>query len=221
MQEEMTLTDVHAARALRDTPYLNLFLNPTSPSEAGRKLNMPANLVHHHARRLSELGLLVEVGRQGGRVLYQLAARTIKYDRSLLESGESEGHTLHRVSRAFLSAFERSDRLAQRKDPDYAVYTFRTEGPHPVPPQAVYAPEAHPAHLQVRTLHLTPDRYQELVGEFYARLGSLASDDAQCASPCSFVFLAFDGSATDEASSVKSDSHSVSSFVPLQPAQAE
>lgn len=213
--DELTVTSVQAARALRDTPYLNLFLDPVSPSDVGRTLGVPANLVHHHARRLQALGLLVETGRQGGRVLYQLAAPTIRYDRRLLDSGEAEGQTLHQVSQAFLRAFDRSDHLARGQDPEYAVFTFHSGVPHPGPPRGSQAAEAHPAHLQVRTLRLTAQQYQDLVRTLSRLLAEQAGDDPDRGTPCTFEFLAFDGSVSEAPDAVESDVQLISSFVPL------
>lgn len=220
MDNELVLTETDQARAVQDTGFLGQFLDPVSPSEVARKLGMPANLAHHHAQRHAALGLLREVKREGGRVYYQLVARTIKHARALLPAGDPDEYTaatLAQLHERFLIAYERSDRLADSEDPDWSVHHFG-RGPlyeepvgTPTPPGAP-APsfEAHPAHFQVRTIQLGPQGYRRLVRRLADLLSEARPDEDEGAAPCTLALVALDG----DLQPGTRDSNHVSSFVP-------
>lgn len=72
---------------------------------------MAANLAHHHARKLADLGLLFEQGREGGKVLYQLAALEFRAPSELLPPEDEAGNgsfNIKALSIGFLQAYERS-----------------------------------------------------------------------------------------------------------------
>ena len=85
----------------------------------------------------------------------------------------------------------------------------------PAPPRGGQAAEAHPAHLQVRTLRLTAQQYQDLVRTLARLLAEQAGDDPDRGTPCTFAFLAFDGGVAEAPDAVESDVQLISSFVPL------
>jgi hypothetical protein len=120
--QELILTNPEAAQALRDNDLLPEFLEPTSPSAVAKKTGLAANVVHHHARRFLELGLLFEASRKAGRVFYQLTARCFKYDHNLL--GETPEDTeLTELKTAFVRAYQRSSSLVGREI-DYSSHLF-------------------------------------------------------------------------------------------------
>jgi DNA-binding transcriptional ArsR family regulator len=217
-KEELVITNPEAARALRDTPMLAQFLEPKSPSEVAKKIGQPANLVHHHAKRGLELGLLLEDRREGGRVYYQLAARAFKYDRFLLTPDESEGSQMRDLMDAFLNAYTRSDHIAGNQDPDYATHGFahpsdplEKKRPRNYDPGEPETPEVHPAHYSARTFKLGAARYRALVQEIAHLIIEAEKDDASDAGYCTFAFLAFDGITRE----LHEDSQTINSFVPV------
>lgn len=219
MDNELTLTEAEQARAVQDSGFLGQFLKPVSPSDVAKKLEMPANLAHHHAQRHAALGLLREVKREHGKVYYQLAAQTFKHAHSLLPAGDPDEYTaatLAQVQERFLAAYERSDRLTDNQDPNWRVHQFsessldKKQEPTPVVDVDTPALEAHPAHFQVRALPLTPTGYQQLVRRIYELLRDVSVDMEAGAAPCTFVFMAMDG----DVQAGTRDSNSVSSFVP-------
>lgn len=213
-REEMIVTREDQAIGLQDVGFLGQFLEPRSPSDVAKKLGMPANLAHHHAKRHAELGLLLETGRDAGKVYYQLAARTFKHARSLIPAGapnERVTATLARLEEQFLEAYQRSDRTAGHDDPDWTVYGFSGEKrARPEEEPAGPPIEARPAHFQVRTFRLSPESYQRLVQQM-ARILEQAEADSDD-SPCTLAFLALDGAMQ----AGQQDSHMISSFVPLE-----
>lgn len=213
--DEMVVTRRDQARALRDTGFLGRFLEPASPSDVARSLCMPANLAHHHVKRLAALGLLVWVKRERGKVYYQLAAKTFKHHRSLLFVGDQDEQTavtLETLRERFLAEYAVCDRIEGGHNPNWHVFSFvretLSEPPRIDPPTAT--PPSRPAHLQVRALNLSPRRYRELVEQIAALISTaVADEDSQS---CTLAFLAMDGPLMTGST----DSHYLSTFVPLQ-----
>ncbi len=205
-QDELIITREDQAKALQEVGFLGCFLEPASPSEVAKELDMPANLAHHHAKRHAALGLLNEVSREGGKVYYQLAARTFKHDRKLLpDDPDHMSANLTRLQQRFLSAYERSDRLAGEQDPDWTIYGFSGEPP---PRVRNYVPsEPHPAHFEAHTFRLSAEAYHALVRQI-AHLLETAEPSGE--KPCTLAFLAFDGVLQDGTQ----DHHTILSFAP-------
>jgi DNA-binding transcriptional ArsR family regulator len=215
-KESLIITNPEAARALRDTPMLAQFLEPKSPSEVAKKTGQPANLVHHHAKRGLELGLLLEDRREGGRVYYQLAARAFKYDRFLLTPDESEGSQMRVLTEAFLRAYTRSDHIEENEDPDYSTHVFASPSdpaekkrPRNYDPGEPETTEVHPAHYSTRTFKLGAVRYRALVREIAHLIIEAQEDDTPDAGFCTFALLAFDGETQEN----QGGSQAINSFV--------
>jgi len=214
-QNELVVTRPEQARALQDTTFLGRFLHPASPSDVARALRMPANLAHHHAKRHADLGLLLQTGRKGGKVYYQLAAKTFKHPRALLpvdEAGEPTAAALRLLVERFQAAYEACDLLVSGQSPDWHYYAFDKANPPKVETADALddAYSARPAHFQARTLALTPERYRELVGQISALIDAAATDDDPRAQPCTVALLAMDGPLQEGAT----DSQYLSSFIP-------
>ncbi|WP_425146740.1 ArsR/SmtB family transcription factor [Deinococcus sp.] len=169
MQQERTLTDQAAARALaQQHRFLGHFLEPHSPSEVAARLGMAANLAHHHARRLEGLGLLRSERRAGGRVYYQLSAASFRVPMDVLPPGdpdENAVHTLDGLRSEFLKANARSWSYAgptHSGTGQGALYGFGNapEQAHPLVNEG--SEEPCPAHLDSLTLRLTKERYRAL-----------------------------------------------------------
>lgn len=192
------MTDAAVARALRQGHgFLGHFLAPRSPSEVAPALGMAPNLVHHHARKLADLGLLFEARREGGKVYYQLAAREFRVPWEVVNPLDGEGGEaveLHRLMVAFGRAYERSFRRVGQGEE--AVFGFgdgnRAARPLPVPD----APPAEPCptHLDALTLRLSPERYARLVRAVTALLDEAAAEGVREGGyPCTVALLAFQG----------------------------
>lgn len=200
--QEITLTNPEAARALRDNELLGEFLEPTSPSDLAKKKGLAANVVHHHAKRFLELGLLFEERRETRRVFYQLTARRFKYDRNLL--GETpEISELQELSGAFTNAYGRSSHL-EGHEPDYSIHWFgdRSEFPNQYQAMLIRFPEdavpqenleAHPAHYSARTFCLSAKKYLELVKAINGLMMECQDEPSSSDGLCTIALLAFDG----------------------------
>lgn len=217
---ELVLTDPEAARALMNVAFLGQFRDPASPSDVARKLEMPANLAHHHAQKSLRLGLLFEVGREKGRVLYQLTALSFKFKRDISEAAHFEEAVFDRSARqmmeAFLEAKERSyDRL--RGDSErWSVCTFSSEGNPPTgAPITEESDEPRPALFVQRTVKLTPERYRALLSRINKLIQEAVSErnDSRSAT-CTIAALGFEGAAHE---GLTDDSLSFSSFFNPKP----
>lgn len=214
MDKERILTTEAQAKAVQKVGFLGQFFEPTSPSDAAKRLEQPANLVHHHAQRHLGLGLLEEVGREDGKVLYRLSAQHFKVPRGLLPPGNPENKVareLALIERHFLKAYERSDYLCNDDDPDYDHYGFSREVELGWQPEDYdESPESRPAHYQARTVELTPQRYRELVQKISHLLIHAEKEQNKAAGLCTFVFLGMDGELQPGAG----NSQGISSFIP-------
>ena len=216
-EKERILTTVEQAKAVQEVGFLRQFFVPTSPSDAAKKLEMPANLAHHHAQRHLSLGLLEEVKREGGKVLYQLTAKLFKVPRKLLPPEDPDNRTvklLKLVRERFLAAYERSSRLEKQDDPDFELHRFiAKDDPDPELPETSGRPlEPRPAHFQTRTFSLSPAGYQRLVRQINDLVVAAENEHGQPGSGlCTLVFLGMDG----DLQTGTSDSRFISSFVPL------
>jgi hypothetical protein len=215
MQKDILLvTDVEAAQALRGVHFLRMFLEPASPSDVAKSAKVPANLVHHHANRCLELGLLFEVKRENRKVFYQLTARDFKIPRRLLEPEDKVGLTIRNLSSAFVKAYEKSDRLTgDDYDFDWCGFS-NTEPPQEGKPKPdVGSGEARPAHFQALTVQLSPASYQELVRKM-AQLLIETQPEPKDAIPCTFGLMAFEGMTEDELGRYETNVFTINSFVP-------
>lgn len=191
MQKELRITDIESIKALHNTPFLGHFFKPQSPSDVARALDMPANLMHHHVQRLTELGLLQQVDRKNGKVYYQLAASTFLYPLDLWLPEEMQTEHLENLSMRFRKAYARSERWASGLGQEDGTYSFSRE--HVMPPSTLGpTPEARPAHMQVRTVRLSAARYRQVVEQLYKSILDLPEDTQDDAKSCTLALLAFE-----------------------------
>ena len=218
--ESLRVTDESAARALRqDTHLLGLFLSAASPSDVAARAGMPANLAHHHARRLAGLGLLFEQRREAGRVYYQLRARTFRVPSDLLPPQDPDGNgrgDLRDLTGRFLAAYERC--WAHMRDGEEDVFGFGN-GEHPAEPleeitEPLCAP--FPAHLDRLTLRLTPERYARLARDLSDVLTRASVEGhSETGDPCTLALLAFSDPA--QPAGTLSLSRNLNTFLGLNP----
>jgi hypothetical protein len=211
-QDELILTNPEAARALRDSAIFPQFLEPKSPSEVAKKTGMAANLVHYHANRLLELGLLFETGREDGRVLYQTVARTIKHADGLLGT-QMQSNMMNLLSTAFLKAYEHSSHLAGDDSTEFHLYSIakasdslERQQPKFVDGESV---EPRPAHFQSRTLKLSGEQYQTFISKIAKLMLELEAETDKNAEQCTFAFIGFNGVMQEGFA----DSQTIDSFV--------
>lgn len=197
-QEEVRVTDAAVARALRQHHgFLGHFLAPRSPSEVAPALGMAPNLVHHHARKLADLGLLFEARREGGRVHYQLAAREFRVPSDLLPPGDEEGNgtaDLRELSQGFLRAYERSWSRMHAGEEDIFGFGDAGRPARPAPLPSGPSAEPCPTHLDALTLRLSPERYARLARAITDLLDEAAAEGIREGGyPCTVALLAFQG----------------------------
>lgn len=220
--ETQRIGDAPTARALRqNVAFLGLFTEPHSPSEIAAAAGMAANLAHHHARKLADLGLLQQVRRRGGRMFYQLAAREFRVPWEVLPPTDPEGGellTLRRITDNFHQAYERSY-MVLGNDGEEAVFGFNTtSGEAEALPQPTCRPlESHPSHLEALTLRLTPERYRKLVRDLSLLVKAAAADGLKDQGQvCTVAVLASRGALDGEEAFVGRTSHTISSFLGAQ-----
>jgi hypothetical protein len=213
-KESIHLTNPEAAQALRDSAVLQFFLEPVSPSDVAKKSGLAANLVHHHAKKALELGLLLESKRENGKVFYQLAAKQFTYARDLLPFEQKEPEDLRLISNAFLEAYQKSDALLRGEDAYVLTHGFVTaEDPQPaIKSKYTVSLEKHPAYFVARTFHLGQARYQQLVNDISRLIEEAKNETSKEASSCSLVFMGFDGQWHENQS--QGDTINVNGFVP-------
>jgi DNA-binding Lrp family transcriptional regulator len=66
-------------------PILQIFTEPSNPSQVAKSLNMPANTMHYRVKKLHEAGLLKMVSQKGRRRSYQSVATNFRVRKSLLQ----------------------------------------------------------------------------------------------------------------------------------------
>jgi hypothetical protein len=213
-KESIHLTNPEAAQALRSSAVLQFFLEPISPSDVAKRSGLAANLVHHHAKKALELGLLLESKRENGKVFYQLSAKQFTYARDLLPFEQKEPEDMRLISNAFLEAYQKSDVLLRGEDAYVHTRGFVTaEDPQPpTKSERKEILEKHPAHFLARTFHLGQARYQQLVNDISKLIEEAQNENTKDASSCSLVFIGFDGQWRENQS--QSDIININGFVP-------
>jgi|GEM_PF-1137233 len=215
-QDLMTVTTVEAARGLQNAGFLSYFLEPASPSDVAKKMDMAANLAHHHAKAALEAGLLLEMKREGGKVFYQLAARTFRHPMNLLPTGSPDdrvAHIIDAVKTRFLEVYTRSESTSFHEDVNYTRYVFgsKDKPPLPQPVNTASILEPYPPHSHVRTLRLRSSGYIALMRELSRLLDLEKHEDEESGKACTVVLLGWGG--TLEGNIDGSTWHS--SFIPL------
>ena len=192
-QNRIRLTNPEAARTLRDSPVLHQFVNERNSSDVAKEMQMPANLVHHHVKRGVELGLLRETKREGKRIYYQLTAKEFTHSRNLLEPDEKLSRLMGSLTQSLLRAHGDYERAAEDgDDPDYAVMGFTDIGISGLPLKAREI-SGFPAHVQMRTLHLTAADYQRLMRQVANLINSATYDSRGNAKACTIALIGFEG----------------------------
>ena len=216
MQKDIvTVTDVEAARALRAANFLAYFLEPRSPSQVAKAAGVGANLVHHHAKRCVDLGLLFEVKRESGKVFYQLTGRNFQVPTHLLEHDETVGVSLRQLSSAFMQAYERSARLNTGTETEYHLHSFsNSDHPEESPYQPVVEnPKSRPAHFQALTVRMSASSYRKLIQKFAQMLNETKRDVGE-GEHCTVAVFGFEGLLEDIIDKTETESRQLSSFVP-------
>lgn len=217
-QETAHVADAQVARALKqDHTLLARFLSPRSPSGVAAEVGMAANLVHHHARKLADLGLLFEERREGGRVFYQLAAREFRVPSELLPPGDEMGNgtaDLRELSAAFLHAYDRSWSLMHAGEEDVFGFGDREHPARPQPLPGLPAAEPCPTHLDRLTLRLSPERYRRLARAMSALLDEAYAEGVrEGGQTCTVTVLAFQGVPGADADGFKGIARNTNSFL--------
>jgi DNA-binding transcriptional ArsR family regulator len=207
----LVIQNPEAIKTLRETQFLGYFLEPRSPSEVALQAKISANLMHHHAKRFLELGLVFEAKREDGKVFYQLAAKNFKIPWEQIPPDDLIGGTLRDLSSAFSSAYERSDRLSS-ESPEFHMIGFAepSEVDQPRSKSNAENLEARPAHYQMRSIRMTSSRYRALVKQISDLLTDAEMESSSDATQCTIALLGFEGGVAD----VPSDSHHVLSYLP-------
>ncbi len=215
-KNEIVISKREQAEALRDIGLLAQFLNPASPTDIAKKLNLPANLVHHHVKKYLKLELLFELKREARKVFYQTTAKRFKHRRNLLPLGASNDYLakqLDDISNCFMKAYASSDALIQIDDDDWHTISFIDAADYNEPTYKSYSSEAlerHPAHLQFHSLRLSQKSYLKLLNDIRNLLETASSESSNEQDQCSLLFLAFDGLVQKG----MSDSQTIDSFAP-------
>jgi DNA-binding MarR family transcriptional regulator len=193
-QPVLVIDNPEAARAVREAQFLGYFLEPSSPSDVAKRANVAANLMHHHANRFLELGLIFEVKREDRKVFYQLTAQNFRVPKQLLPADEEMAQGLQELSSAFSKAYERSDRL--NLSPDYLNFGFADTIPEDQerPSDHDELLEARPAHYQMRSFRISPSSYRRLVCQLADLIIDAETESSKDGAQCTIALMAFEGS---------------------------
>ncbi|MFB9993887.1 hypothetical protein ACFFLM_18190 [Deinococcus oregonensis] len=195
------------AEALLDFTYgarlLEKFAQPSTPSQAAHALAEPANRVAYHVRKLTECGLLCVAGQQGKRVLYQVVASTFHVPRALVRLDEPLT-LIEPVMREITNAYAHAILEWQtRRDPhtpagDSSQLTVHLGASEPDEARTEGSAGPHPPGMRIRTVHLTPDQYQQAQAALDHILTDLVTqDDASGAKKSTFIVMSFSGALHD------------------------
>ncbi len=216
-KDTLHLNNPEAVQTLRSSAILQFFsLAPISPSDVAKQAGVPANLVHHHAKKALELGLLLETHRENGKVYYQLTAKEFTYAKDLLPFEQKEPEDMRLITNAFLEAYQKSDAIASGVETYHLTHGFVTSK-DPVPPKKPKDTdplEKHPAHFQARTFNIGQKRYSQLIHDVSKLIEHAEAETTNEASTCSLVFIGFDGLWREDQN--QTDFYTINSFVPAK-----
>jgi hypothetical protein len=193
-QPVLVIDNPEAARAVREAQFLGYFLEPSSPSDVAKRASVAANLMHHHANRFLELGLLFEVKREDRKVFYQLTAQNFRVPKHLLPADEEMVPGLQELSSAFTKAYERSERL--NSSPEYLNFGFADTIPEDQQPSSNHNEplEARPAHYQMRSFRISTSIYRRLVCQLADLIIDAETESSKDGAQCTIALMAFEGS---------------------------
>jgi DNA-binding MarR family transcriptional regulator len=103
------------------------FDEPYTPSEVAKRLNIPANTVHYHVKKLVAAKLLTCVAKQGRQCKYQRVSDKFRFHESLLpryeyENSGSIAQHLRKIQKHFLSQAEKTQDHEFKRDKDDPAY---------------------------------------------------------------------------------------------------
>ncbi len=211
-KDRIRISNPEAARVLRSTAVLQYFLEPSSPSEVAKQTGLAANLVHHHAKKAFDLGILLETKRENGKVYYQLAAKEFSHSRDLLPIEHKEAEDLRLLTGAFLKAYEHSDALLNSNDPDYSRIGFGNGDPDSAPKLQRKSEflEKHPSHFHARSIHLGQERYAKLMWDISKLIEEAKNESTNETDCCSVAVLGFNGTWLER----RDNTTLISTFIP-------
>lgn len=177
---------------LNITYYLTLstFAEPLTPSEAARKLDIPANIAHYRTKRLAAAGLLEAVERHGkGR--YRSVARAFLipaeltpalHDSSLLMLDGMLG----KLHRAMMTCTEQHLRDLEWVTSGKSL-TLDLSGQIDL---SNGEPRQYPGACRISSVELSSAQYQKLTESIIAMLEDLQGEAGE--KHCTLAFIAFD-----------------------------
>lgn len=179
-------------------PILATFTEPQNPSEAARRLDMPANRLHYHVGKLADAGLLVEDERNGRSTRYRTVATRFLVPRELAGRFElalpaAGRDALERLTGAFEGALERHLRthLGVEEAGEGFVYDLQ-------PGLAADARIPFAPTLRVLEVAVPAERYAEALERIAAVLEELRADGPDDGGRgCTFAVAAFGAKPSD------------------------
>jgi DNA-binding transcriptional ArsR family regulator len=97
-------------RDFTNFPVLQIFKEPSNPSEVAKRLNLPANSMHYRVNKLFDAGLLRLVEQKGRRRTYKSVATQFRVRRDVLQDvGHSHGFSkdvLNKIVAGYEAALE-------------------------------------------------------------------------------------------------------------------
>ena len=201
-EPEFTLNEFQLELFYNAKTYLLLetFTKAMNPSDAAKKLGVPANRVHYHVKRLAAAGLLQVVSETGRRRVYKTVATKFRFRKDLLEpvadaltaggadllGGLKDGFTT-----AFEQFFETARGEADEDSSDYGLLDLGTGQP-----QRAYQPL-----LGMTELRLSRKGYAQVVEAMMTALHAAEKTNAgeaekrSAGKPCTVAVVVYQGRA--------------------------
>lgn len=171
---------------------LYMFKNPLTPSEAARRLQVPANVMHYRVKRLHEAGLLVVADDSNRSRTYKSVAQKFSVSPEVLPAITE---SLPAMLDGMLSKLHRN--FLQRTEGELGdIEALLETGPVAFELNeslilGTINPHEYPVWLSVSTIDLSAEQFQKIIDAVRQIFDEAEADKGE--KRCTLAFLAFQG----------------------------
>lgn len=194
-QSDAYLLNEAQLELVSNLPYyaaLSMFKEPLTPSEAARRLRVPANVMHYHVKRLLEAGLLERTEEGGRGHLYKSVSQRFSVAPEVLPAATEAlpamlDTMLSKLHRNFLGRTEAElrdiDALLEAGPVVFELNESLTLGS--------VEPHDYPTWVSIATVELSAEQFQRFTDAVRGILDEAKADRGE--KRCTLAFLAFQG----------------------------